>query len=280
MSDSYYELVDDADQLGEKFRATDLVRSTWSAAIQHGAPVSALLVRALERCVAGDDTRLSRVLIDLLGGVPAAGDLWVRSRIERSGKQIQLLSAELLAQGPDGEPRPVAKASGWRLKTVDTRALLHAPAPPLRPLSEARSRDMKKDWDRNYVHSVDWRWLTEPLCEGPGESWLRPEVDLVKGETMTPLERLFAVADDANGIGTKLDIRKWTFMNTDLVVHVHRIPAGEWIGLRAEPSSGPDGIGTTLGTLFDEIGAVGAIQQSVLIRPTGGAGVGESKPDR
>ena len=86
----------------------------------------------------------------------------------------------------------------------------------------------------------------------PGESWLKPTVDLVKGETMTPLERLFAVADDANGIGTKIDISKWTFMNTDLVVHVHRIPDGEWIGIRAETNYGPDGIGTTIGTLFDE----------------------------
>ena len=87
---------------------------------------------------------------------------------------------------------------------------------------------------------------------------------------MTQLERLFAVADDANGIGAKLDIRKWTFMNTDLVVHVHRIPEGEWIGIRAETNYGPDGIGTTIGTLFDESGAVGAIQQSVLVRPMPG----------
>jgi hypothetical protein len=42
---------------------------------------------------------------------------------------------------------------------------------------------------------------------------------------MTPLERLFSVADDANGIGT------------------------------------------TIGTLFDERGAIGGIQQSVLVRP-------------
>ena len=276
MSDSYYEVVDGADQLGEKFplgekfKATDLVRSTWTAEIQHGAPVSALLVRALEKCEARDDTRLSRVMIDLLGAVPAEGDLWVRSRIERSGKQIELVSAEMLAPGRDGEPRPVARASGWRLKTIDTAAVECASAPPLRPLAEARSRDMKKDWDRNYVHSLDWRWLTQPMSDGPGESWIRPEVDLVKGESMTALERLFAVADDANGIGTKLDIRKWTFMNTDLVVHVHRIPEGEWIGIRAETNYGPDGIGTTIGTLFDESGAVGAIQESVLVRPVPG----------
>ncbi len=267
MSDSYYELVDETDPQGEKFVATDLVRSTWSASIQHGAPVSALLVRALERCEARDDTRLSRVMIDLLGPVPAEGDLWVRSRRQRSGKQIELISAEMLALGPNGEPRPVARASGWRLQTIDTTEIVHAPARPLRPVADAWSRDLKKDWDRNYVHSLDWRWLTKPMSEGPGESWIKPDVDLVKGEAMTPLERLFAVADDANGIGSKLDIGKWTFLNTDLVVHVHRIPEGEWIGIRAETNYGPDGIGTTIGTLFDESGAVGGIQQSVLVRP-------------
>ena len=266
MTDSYYELVEAAGPRGEKFRATDLVRSTWSAAIQHAAPVSALLVRALERCAARDDTRLSRVVVDLLGPVPAAGDFWVGAQVQRPGKQIELLSAEMLGLGPDGRPRPVARASGWRLQQLDTADVAHAAAPPLPPLSEGRSRNLEKNFDRNYVHSLDWRWLTEPLNDGAGESWIKTTVDLVHGEAMSQLERLFAVADDANGIGSKLDITKWTFLNTDLVVHVHRIPEGEWIGIRAETSYGRDGIGTTIGTLFDEVGAVGGIQQSVLMR--------------
>jgi|GEM_PF-4465282 len=98
------------------------------------------------------------------------------------------------------------------------------------------------------------------------ESWIKPTVRLVDGETMTPLQRLFAVADRANGTGSKLDIAKWTFLNNDLVVHVHRIPEGQWVGIRAENNYGPDGIGTTVGTLFDETGAVGSIAQSVLVR--------------
>lgn len=268
MTDSYYERLGD-DEVGEKFAATDLVRSTWSSQIQHAAPVSAILVRALERCAHRDDTRLSRAAIDLLGPVPADGDLWIRSQVVRSGKQIELVTADMLALGPDGAPRPAARASGWRLQQLDTADLVHAGAAPLRPVSDARSRNLEKNFDRNYVHSLDWRWLTEPLNEGPGESWITPTVDLVAGETMTPLQRLFAVADDANGLGTKLDIRKWTFLNTDLVVHVHRVPQGRWIGIRAETSYGPDGIGTTVGTLFDEQGAVGAIQQSVLVRARG-----------
>ena len=106
-----------------------------------------------------------------------------------------------------------------------------------RPLSEARSRDLAKNFDRNYVHSLDWRWLTNPLNDGPGESWIRPTTSLVNGETMTPLERLFAVADCANGIGSKIDITKWTFLNNDLVVHVHRIPDGEWVGSAPRPAT-------------------------------------------
>ncbi len=145
MTDSYYELIDDASgeagALGEKFRATDLARGTWSAA--HTARR-----RRCRRCWSGrwsgapqrDDTRLSRVVIDLLGGVPAEGDLWVRSQVERGGKQVELVSAEMLAPGPDGQPRPVARASGWRLQQLDTPGLAHAPAPPLRPRSEAHDR--------------------------------------------------------------------------------------------------------------------------------------------
>jgi hypothetical protein len=206
-------------------------------------------------------------VIDLLGGVPSEGDLWVHSQLQRGGKQIELVSAEMLALGPDGQPRPVARATGWRLQQQDTEAVAHAAADLPRPRTDARNRNLKaREWDRNYVHSLEWLWLTEPLSPGPGESWIKPEVDVVKGETMTQLERLFAVADCANGIGSKLDITKWTFLNTDLAVHVFRVPDGEWVGIRAETSYGPDGIGTTIGTLFDEHGAVGAIQQSVLVR--------------
>ena len=133
MSDSYYELIDPADPLGERFRATDMVRSTWSSHIQHGGPVSALLVRAMERCERRPDTRLSRVVVDLLGGVPADGDLWVTATLERGGKQIELVSAVLHGQGPDGAPRPVARASGWRFQTLDTAALVADSVPPLPP---------------------------------------------------------------------------------------------------------------------------------------------------
>ncbi|WP_369803778.1 acyl-CoA thioesterase domain-containing protein, partial [Mycobacterium sp. NAZ190054] len=78
MTDAYYDLVDADDPRGEKFTASDHVISTWGPQMQNAAPVSALLVRAAERCAPRDDVRLSRVVVDLLGPVPVAGDLWVR----------------------------------------------------------------------------------------------------------------------------------------------------------------------------------------------------------
>lgn len=264
MTDAYYELIDDT-ELGEKFRASDHVISTWSPTMQNAAPVSALLVRALERCAVRPDTRLNRVVVDLLGPVPVTEQLWVRARMERPGTKIELLGAEMLAPGPDGAPRLVAKASGWRFQDHDTTDLQFTVAPHLRPVSEARSYH-NGDAQQTYLHSLDWRWLNAILTTVPGECWARPIVDLVAGETMTPLQRLFAVADIANGMGSRLDPTVWTFLNTDLVVHVHRVPDGEWVGIRAETNYGPDGVGTSVGTLFDQLGPVGNIQQSQLVR--------------
>ncbi len=73
----------------------------------------------------------------------------------QAGRQIELVSAEMLALGLDAAPRPVARASGWRMATLDTCAVTRAPAPPLRPLSDTESRDFAKNWDLKHVHSLD-----------------------------------------------------------------------------------------------------------------------------
>ena len=271
MTDCYYELLEDDAPVGpargQRLRPTAMAISTWTSAIQHGAPVSALLVRALERCAPRPDTRLSRVVVDLLRPVPMAESLWVTAQLERGGKQIELVGATLWAPGPDGSPRAVARASGWRLQTLDTAELGAAPTEPLPGREAGIDRELAGKWDPNYVHSVDWLWLKVPPHDGPGESWMRPRVALVDDEPLTPIQRLFTVADCANGLGSKLDIRRWTFMNTDMSVHLHRVPTGQWSGIRADTHYGPDGIGSTVGTLFDDQGPVGVIAQSVLVRP-------------
>jgi len=112
--------------------------------------------------------------------------------------------------------------------------LFYSPTHPLRPLTDGTRRIPDDNSNQTYIQSLDWRWLNDILNDVPAECWARPVVDLVKGETMTPMQRLFGVADIANGMGSRLAVTEWLFLNTDLVVHVHRIPQGEWIGVRAE----------------------------------------------
>jgi hypothetical protein len=267
MSEHYYDMIDSRDPLGEKLIATGLTASTWSPLLQHGGPPSALLVRALERCHPRPDMRFSRVVIDLLGAIPVGTHLWVTSEVQRPGKRIELVGAQIVAQAPNGTIRPVARASGWRMQYSDSQAVVSSSAAPLR-LPTDEDRKLTFDFPgTNYLHSLEWRWLTAFPCQGPCEAWIRPVVELVEGETMTPLQRLFAVADDVNGVGAKLNVTEWTFINTDVAVHLHRVPDGEWTGVRAETSYGPDGVGVSSGTLYDARGPVGVATQSILLRP-------------
>ncbi|WP_423228226.1 thioesterase family protein [Rhodococcoides navarretei] len=249
----------------ERVTATEHTVSLWAPTMQHGAPPSALLVRALERVDAREDTRISRVAVDILGPVPV-GDIEIRSWTERPGANIELVVAELWAEGTSGTARAVARGSAWRMRTTPTDDVVHTGEPTMRPVSEGIDNTFGELWASGYLDAVAFKFLTELGVPGPGQVWARPTPVLVQGESMTPLERLFSVADIANGVGAKLPIDEWTFLNTDLTVHVFRVPQGDWIGVSAETSTGPDGIAMCAGTLSDELGPVGRIAQTVLVR--------------
>lgn len=249
----------------EVFSTTERTVSLWAPTMQHGAPPSALLVRALERVGARDDVRVTRVVVELLGPVPIA-DIEVRSWVERPGRNIELVVAELWAPTDGGTPRAVARGTAWRLSTADSSHVAYAADELLKPLSEATPHAWGGKWKSGYLDNVEIRALTAVGGDGPGKIWARPLTTLVLGENMTPLERLFSIADIANGIGAKLDLDRWTFLNTDLTVHVFRIPEGEWVGISAETSTGPDGFAMSAAVLHDEFGPVGRIAQTVLVR--------------
>lgn len=251
----------------EWFRPTAHTVSTWGHDLQHGAPPSALLTRALERHAPRPGTRLTRITIDLLGPVPLT-DIEVRSWIDRPGRKIELVVAELWATAPDGTHRAVARGTGWRLETVDLPAVARTSEPALTPVAATEPAELTGDfWQTGYINTLDWRIVTPFGVPGPSAAWVRTDLALVEGETPTAVERLFTVADVANGIGSKLDPRHWLFLNTDLTVHLFRVPDSDWTGIAAETSTGPDGVGMTTGVLYDETGALGRITQNVQVRP-------------
>ncbi|MDZ7885101.1 MAG: thioesterase family protein [Mycobacterium sp.] len=265
MTDAFYELMDSSVSLGERFAASDFTTGSWDASVQNGAPVSALLVRALEHCSPRADVRLSRVVVDFWGPVPVCDELWVSARMDRPGSRIELLTAQMLAPGPGGQLRVVAKASAWRFAQHNSATIEFNVDPPLPPLGEVSSYRLDDDTAHTYVSSLHWCSLTD-LHAVPAECWAKPAVGLVRGELLTPVERLFTIADVANGLGTQISMADWSFQNTDIAVHIQRVPEGDWVGVRAENNYGPDGVGVSAGTLFDHRGPVAKIQQTQLVR--------------
>lgn len=254
MTEAYFEPLGQDDGW-ELFRATEHTVSAWGPELQHGAPPSALLTRAMTRLDTSEETRLARVAVDLLGPVPL-GELRSRTRVARPGRRIQLLEAELEAGG-----RTVARASAWMMRTEDTSGVEQTADHPLPLPEDDFDSSFFTRWTSGYIDSLEIRG------DRQGVVWARPRLPLVAGEVTTPAERVMCVADIANGVGAVLEPTEWRFLNTDLVTHLHRLPQGEWIGVAADASIGPDGVGATSGTLYDEAGAIGHTLQALLIEP-------------
>lgn len=269
-ADAFYLPLGTAGDGAERFAPTDWSRSVWSTDMQHGSPPAALLVRAIERGHPRAGARLSRVTVELLGPVPMT-ECRVRTRVLRPGRNIELIRADLDAEfGAGGEIRTVATATAWRMATEDTAAAVRATDAPFdfdAPAVESGFGYFGSIGATTFLDAVDWRWVSTPDGRVPGRAVTRLKSCVVKGEEPSALERMFGVVDASNGIGATLDPAHWTFLNTEMTVHIHRVPRGEHLGIEAEASTGPDGIGMCAAVIHDADGPVARTAQSVLVRP-------------
>jgi hypothetical protein len=245
-----------------RFSPTGHTVGPWAPDAQHFGPPSALLVRALEEVEGGHALQLARVTVEILGPAPLT-ELSVRAELVRPGRSVELLSAELAA----GD-RVVARASAWRMATADTTAVAAGTAKTLPSPEGVPEAAWPDGWRGGYLDAMEWRAVAgDPSRPGPATVWARQRVTLVDGEKPSPLQRLFTVADSGNGVSNFLDPREWWFINTDLTVHLHREPVGEWIGLDAMTTVGPHGVGTATSELHDLTGRLATGAQALLVRP-------------
>jgi hypothetical protein len=259
VTDCYYRrLGTDGDY--EVFESTDVTASNWDTAIQHGSPPLAVLTKTITRLV-DPGQRIGRVALDILGAIPVA-PIKVRAWVERPGRRIALLMAEMTPA--EGDARPVARVGAWALAMTDTSDVTSDRYPPL---VEGPKQPLPGHWwgMTGYLGSVDWRRQVDDPS-GSAVFWLSPQGELIEGEETTPLDKLLLAVDSANGVGSALDTRHFVFMNTDTVVHLHRLPTGGDFALRARGSIGPDGVGVTSADVFDRAGFVGVCAQTLLVQ--------------
>lgn len=246
-----------------RYAPTIHAQGTWRTDEQHMACVAGLAVHALELHARQEERRglqIARISYDIYGQIPLE-ELQVQVRILRPGRTIELAEVRL-----EAAERIVVSARVWRLARTDSSAVVvdHAPAMPDRrqlPAGTGMSR-----WPGGYIESLELRAAHERR-PGTGQSWLRSTVGLVDGEPVSELAQLMCLVDTANGINPALDPRAWAFPNTDLSVHLFRLPKGRWLGLDVDASVGPAGVGLTSATLHDELGAFGRSEQILTLRP-------------
>jgi hypothetical protein len=120
-------------------------------------------------------------------------------------------------------------------------------------------------WSPAYHDGFEMRLGSGAFGTGRMALWARMLGPLVDGEIPSPLVRAMMLADSGNGVSLLLDPRRFTAVNPDLVVHLHRYPLGEWICLDAETRISPGGVGMAESRLHDADGPFARGAQSLVV---------------
>jgi hypothetical protein len=257
---AFYRLLETGPDGSQTLASQLWTAGPWTASAQHGGPPSALLVRAVERLPEAAGRVVGRVTVELWGPVPVA-PLTVSARVVRPGRSVVLAEAEVV---DPGSGRVAATARAWLFPRTEDGPGEVGPPLPHGPADGVR-QERPPSWGAGYVDAVQWAWVSGELDRGgPAVVWMRPP-PLVDGEGTSPLQRLVTCVDSASGAGSALDVADWTFLNTELSVHVLREPVGDWVCLDAATALGPGAVGIATSTVHDRLGPVARSAQALLV---------------
>lgn len=252
---------------GDRWIPSELTRGPWAPDAMHGGPVAALLAHAAERVESPGPMHPARLSIDLMRPVPLV-PLATGARVLRPGRKVQWVEARLLAGDVE-----VARATLLRIRTAEIpwpAAVAGGDVALAVPGPESAAA-VRAPWASDHLpayHStatehrvVRGTWGTL----GPTADWVRLRLPVVAGADPSPLERVAAVADFGNGISSALPFESHRFINPDLTVTLHRLPATEWVCLDAVTFPERHGIGIAESVLYDERGRIGHAAQTLLL---------------
>lgn len=247
-----------------RFVSTLLTQGPWDSNLQHGGPPSALVGRQIELTEPREESQVARITIEILKPIPIV-PMTAEARIVRPGRSVELIEGSLKSEGDD-----LIRARAWRIRTAEVgidNVGLERELPP-GPEKGERMQQFDTGSRFGYGSAMDWRFVKGAFLEpGPATAWMKMQHPLVRSEEPTPLTRVLIAADSGNGISATIDFNRYFFINSDLTVHLIRLPEGEWICLDSKTSIGGHGIGLTETVLFDEKGWIGRAAQTLMVGP-------------
>jgi Thioesterase-like superfamily len=254
---------------GEAFVPSIHARGPWDAGSLHGGAPTALLARAIEALETPAPMRCVRLAVEFPRAVPLEPVL-ASARLTRPGRKLALAEARLTTL--DGTE--VLRAGATLLRRGDVelpQAALPAPEPDV-PGPDDGTVESWTGGDETagfHLTAIELRFARGDWGRGPALGWFRFRMPVVAGEEPTPLQRAVAFADFGNGLSRALDFREHLFINTDLTVHLHREPVGEWVSLDSRTDLDRSGVGQATSILRDQDGRIGVAAQSLFVDARG-----------
>jgi hypothetical protein len=248
---------------GEDLIPSHLTRGGWSDDAQHGGPPCGILARAVENVPTLEPMQVVRFTVDLIRPVPLE-PLQIETEVVREGRRIQLVDAWLRTGTLE-----LGRARALKIRVGD----LDLPVPETDTMPAGPESMDQLTWrghfgeigdlHRFHYDAVEIRTLDGSFSKsGPGVSWFCLLVPVVDQEESSDFVRLATLADMANGNSQVLDPTVHAFVNPDIGLHIHRMPRGEWIGMRSVSYPQPHGIGIADTALYDLEGRIGRVVQS------------------
>lgn len=246
---------------GDSYLPQPICRGPWDPGSLNGRVVAGLLGAVVEARHGQPEWLPARMTVDMFR-LPRFDPVRIETEVVRDGGRLRLVTASFVS---GGVPMALAtvqflrqgeNASGavWQPEGWDV------PPPERVPVPE-------RGWTM---------WEFRPVSGAFGSAerrrgWMRELRPAVAGLTLTPFARAAAACDFASpfshsgseGLG---------YINTDVTLALHRLPAGEWVGLEAGYHHADDGVALGQCRLFDEAGPIGlatclALAQKQVLRP-------------
>ncbi|MHA3058839.1 thioesterase family protein [Acinetobacter sp. ANC 4641] len=237
-------------------------QGAWNSHEQHMAPATGILCAELEQFFPRENMRIGRISLDIFGLI-AAGEFVIQTQVIRAGKTIELIEAQMQAQG-----KTCIVARAWRMQTIDTHAIAGLEDDSISLPEHSLPEERLKLWPGGFIESVEVRTHASLTRAGKGIVWLNTHIDMVQDQPTSDFVHLMGLVDTANGIVPRQKEQfTWSFANLDLQIHLHRLPHGRWLGLETVQQYGEDGIGLTSSILHDEQGPFGRSEQILTLRP-------------
>jgi hypothetical protein len=234
--------------------------------------VAALIADAVEALDEdGVDWFVSRLTVELQRPV-SLEPLLVEAAVTRPGRKVSVIDATVRRM--EGGT-VLARGRAVRIRQADVPLpvedaelgpkLAQQPPPPG---PEHGTIEVLADVGYRGFHNaaVEHRFVALPhATNGEVLDWIRVVVPLLPGRPLSPLQRVVAAADFANGISAALSFDTHLFVNPDLTIHLYLPLQGEWVGMASNTHYGRRGVGMSDTALFDVNGRIGHSNQSLLL---------------